>query len=49
MQQSTKSDLQAYLEENVLIVDKGVEVNALDWWKANTLKYDKYRILSIMT
>jgi hypothetical protein len=27
------------LEENVLIAEKGVEFNALDWWKANTLKY----------
>jgi len=31
------------LEENVLIAEKGVEFNALDWWKANTLKN---RILS---
>jgi hypothetical protein len=31
--------LQAYLEENVLIVNKGVKFNALNWWKANTLKY----------
>jgi len=45
LQQPIKSDLQSYLEENVLIVEKGVEFNALDWWKANTLKY---RILSIM-
>jgi hypothetical protein len=45
LQQPIKSDLQSYLQENVLIVEKGVEFNALDWWKANTLKY---RILSIM-
>jgi hypothetical protein len=45
LQQPVKSDLQIYLEENVLIVDKGVEFDALEWWKANTLKY---RILSML-
>jgi len=43
LQQLIKSYLQSYLEENVLIAEKGVEFNALDWWKANTLKN---RILS---
>jgi hypothetical protein len=33
------------LEENVLIVDKGVEFDALDWWKGNALMY---WILSIL-
>jgi len=42
LQQPIKFDLQSYLEENVLIVEKGVEFNALDWWKANTLKYFVY-------
>jgi hypothetical protein len=45
LQQPIKFDLQSYLEENVLIIENGVEFNALDWWKANTLKY---RILSMM-
>ncbi|XP_062150253.1 zinc finger BED domain-containing protein RICESLEEPER 2-like [Alnus glutinosa] len=38
-----KSDLETYLEEGVYLPEKGLEFNALDWWKANTLKY---RILS---
>jgi len=45
LQQPIKFDLQSYLEENVLIIENGVKFNALDWWKANTLKY---RILSMM-
>ncbi|XP_059461777.1 zinc finger BED domain-containing protein RICESLEEPER 2-like [Corylus avellana] len=43
VQQPIKSDLDTYLEEGVFIPEKGVEFNALEWWKANTLKY---RILS---
>jgi hypothetical protein len=38
-----KSDLEIYLEEGVYLPKKGLEFNALDWCKANTLKY---RILS---
>jgi hypothetical protein len=45
LQQPIKTELQVYLEENVLICEKGVEFNALGWWKANALKY---RILSIL-
>jgi hypothetical protein len=39
LQQSIKSDLQTYLEENVLIAENGVKFNTLDWWKTNNLKY----------
>jgi hypothetical protein len=45
LQQPIKSNLQSYLEENFLIAEKGVEFNALDWLKPNTLKY---RILSTL-
>jgi hypothetical protein len=45
LQQPIKTELQVYLEENVLICEKGVEFSALGWWKANALKY---RILSIL-
>ena len=45
MQQHIKTELQVYLEENVLIFKKGAEFNALGWWKENALTY---RILSIL-
>jgi hypothetical protein len=35
-----KSELEMYLEEGVYIPNKNIEFNALDWWKANTLKYN---------
>jgi hypothetical protein len=38
--QPVKSELEMYLEEGVYIPDKNIEFNALDWWKANTLKYN---------
>jgi hypothetical protein len=43
VRQPIKSDLDIYLEESVFIPDEGSDFNALEWWKANTLKY---RILS---
>lgn len=46
--QPMKSDLDIYLEESVFICEEGSseEFNALEWWKATTLKY---HILSKMT
>ncbi|KAL7181336.1 hypothetical protein ACSBR1_040257 [Camellia fascicularis] len=43
----SKSDLDIYLEEGLYICKGNLDVNfdALDWWKANTLKF---RILSNM-
>jgi hypothetical protein len=38
--QSMKSELEMYLEEGVYIPNKNIEFNVLDWWKANTLKYN---------
>ncbi|XP_062144580.1 zinc finger BED domain-containing protein RICESLEEPER 3-like [Alnus glutinosa] len=38
--QPVKSELEMYLEEGVYIPNKNIEFNALDWWKANTLKYN---------
>ncbi|XP_062150442.1 zinc finger BED domain-containing protein RICESLEEPER 2-like [Alnus glutinosa] len=38
--QPVKSKLEMYLEEGVYIPNKNIEFNALDWWKANTLKYN---------
>ncbi|XP_062155266.1 zinc finger BED domain-containing protein RICESLEEPER 2-like [Alnus glutinosa] len=38
--QPMKSELEMYLEEGVYIPNKNIEFNALDWWKANTLKYN---------
>jgi hypothetical protein len=46
LQQPIKSYLQSYLEENVPIVEKVVEFNSLDWWKANTLKYWSLSIMA---
>ncbi|KAF7143240.1 hypothetical protein RHSIM_Rhsim05G0020900 [Rhododendron simsii] len=45
--QPVKSDLDIYLEEGVYICQQGMdsEFDALEWWKANSLKY---RILSKM-
>jgi hypothetical protein len=43
VKQPIKSDLDIYLEDGVFIPDEGSDFNALEWWKANTLKY---RILS---
>ncbi|XP_059436825.1 zinc finger BED domain-containing protein RICESLEEPER 2-like [Corylus avellana] len=39
VQQPIKSNLDIYLEESVFIPEKGMKFNALEWWKANTLKY----------
>jgi hypothetical protein len=39
VKQPIKSNLDIYLEESVFIPNKGSEFNALEWWKANTLKY----------
>jgi hypothetical protein len=38
--QPVKLKLEMYLEEGVYIPNKSIEFNALDWWKANTLKYN---------
>jgi hypothetical protein len=43
MLQPVKSKLEIYFKDGVYIPKKSFEFSALDWWKANTLKY---RILS---
>jgi hypothetical protein len=43
LHQLIKLDLEIYLEEGVFLPEKGLEFNALEWWKTNALKC---RILS---
>jgi hypothetical protein len=43
--QPVKSELEIYFEEGAYILGKSIEFSALDWWKANTLKY---HVLSIV-
>jgi hAT family C-terminal dimerisation region len=38
-EESPKSDLEVYLEENVLVVGKGEAFDVLEWWKVNCVKF----------